>query len=51
MDGTGEDNAKQNKASRESQLLYGFTHLWNITNRKIGRKEREEERRGKQKGE
>ena len=37
MDGTGGGNAKQNKSSREKKLSYGFTHLWNIRGRKIGR--------------
>jgi len=32
MDGTGGDYAKWNKSSRESQLSYGFTYLWNIRN-------------------
>ena len=50
MDGTGGDNAKRNKSSRERQLSYGFTHLWNIeVGRSVG-EEREEETGGKQKG-
>ena len=32
MDGTGGDYAEWNKSSRESQLSYGFTYLWNIRN-------------------
>ena len=32
MDGTGGDYAKWNKSSRERQLSYGFTHMWNIRN-------------------
>ena len=32
------DNAKQNKSSRERQFSYGFTYLWNIRSRKIGRR-------------
>ena len=39
------DNAKRNKSSRERQLSYGFTHLWNIRSRKIGRR-----RKGRRKG-
>ena len=38
MDGTGGDYAKRNKSSRERQLSYGFTHLWNIRNRKIDKR-------------
>ena len=38
MDDTGGDNAEQNKSSKEKQLSYGFTHLWNIRSRKIGRR-------------
>ena len=30
MDRTGGDNAKCNKRSRERQLSYYFSHLWNI---------------------
>ena len=46
MDDTGGDNAKWNKSSRERQLSYGFTHLWNIRNsRKIGRR-----RKGRMRG-
>ena len=32
MDRTGRDYAQCNKSSRESQLSYGFTYLWSITN-------------------
>ena len=32
MDGTGRDYAEWSKASRETQLSYGFTYLWNIRN-------------------
>ena len=32
MDRTGRDYAEWNKSSRESQLSYGFTYLWSITN-------------------
>ena len=51
MDGTGGDNAKLKKSSRERQLSYGFSHLWNIRTRKIGRRRRDKERGGNQKGE
>ena len=45
MDGTGGDYAKWNKSSREKQLSYGFSHMWNIRNRKISRR-----RKGRRKG-
>ena len=46
MDKTGGDNAKLNKSSRERQLSYGFTHLWNIRN--TGRSvEKEEKNEGR----
>ena len=32
MDGTGGYYAKQNKAVRERQLSYVFTHVWNLRN-------------------
>lgn len=32
MDGTGEDYVKRKKSSRERQLSYGFTRMWNISN-------------------
>ena len=32
MDGPGEHYAKWNKPGRERQMLYDFTHLWNLTN-------------------
>ena len=32
MDGTGGDNAKQNKSSRERQLSIDVIHMWNIRN-------------------
>ena len=35
MDRTGGDYAKWNKSSRESQLSYGFTDLWRITNNRV----------------
>ena len=41
MDGTGGDNAKCNKSSRERQL-YEFTCMWNLRNKT-------EEHRGKNK--
>ena len=37
MNETGGDYAKWNKSSREKQVSYDFTHLWNIRNRKISR--------------
>ena len=39
------------QSSRERQLSYGFTHLWNIKSRMIGRRRKERRRGGKQKGE
>ena len=38
MDSTGGENAKWNKSSRDRQLSYYFSHLWNIRTRKIGRR-------------
>ena len=32
--------------SRERQLSYGFTHLWNMRNRKIGRRRKGRMKRG-----
>lgn len=32
MDRTGGDYAKSNKLSRETQLSYGFTHMWTMRN-------------------
>ena len=35
MDGTGGLCAKQNKPSRERQILYGVTCAWNLKEKKI----------------
>ena len=32
MDGPGEHYAKWNKPVRERQMLYDFTHMWNLVN-------------------
>ena len=47
MDGTGGDYAESNKSSRERQLSYGFTHMWNITNRVENHRAREGKLNGK----
>jgi len=33
MDGSREYNAQQNKPVRERQILYDFTHMWNLRNK------------------
>ena len=33
MDGTGVYNAKQNKSVRKRQILYDFSHMWNLRNK------------------
>ena len=33
MDTFRECNAKQNKAVRERQIIYDFTHMWNLRNK------------------
>ena len=33
MDGPGEHSAKWNKPVRERQILYDFTHMWNLMNK------------------
>ena len=33
MDGPGEHYAKWNKPVRERQILYDFTHMWNLMNK------------------
>ena len=38
MDGTEGDYAKWNESNRERQLSYGFTLLWNIRTRMIGKR-------------
>ena len=47
MDETGGDYAKWNKSSRERQLLYGFTHMWNISNSTEAHVEGREIQRGR----
>ena len=32
MDKAREYNAEQNKSVREKQILYDFTHMWNLRN-------------------
>ena len=46
MDGTGGDYAESNKSSRERQLSYGLTLMWNIRNNM----EDVRRRKGKMKG-
>ena len=41
MDGTGAYYAEQNKSSRERQLSYGFTYMWNISNSREDHRGRE----------
>ena len=36
-----EYNAKQNKSVRERQILYGFTHMWNLRSKTQGKKMRD----------
>ena len=33
MDGPGEYHAKWDKPVREKQILYDFTHMWNLMNK------------------
>jgi len=33
MDGAREHHAKQNTSVRERQILYDFTHMWNLRNK------------------
>ena len=40
MDGAGEYNAKRNKSITERQILYDFTHLWNLKEKKQTNKEK-----------
>ena len=47
MDGTGGHYAEWNKLVRERQLLYGFTHMWNIRNSVEDHKGREGKLNGK----
>ena len=47
MDGTGEDYPKLNKSSRERQLSYSFTHIWNIRNRVEDHRGKERKLNGK----
>ena len=52
MDRTGGDNAKRNKSSREKQLSYCFTHMWNMRNSiEDIRNRKGKMKRGNQKGE